>query len=125
MRGQTKTPPATGAPSLTIAIPLDALPAVTVAAPPPALVTKRNSSHLGMSGPELVRTLRAMRADPRFRETVIAHGKSYRAASPDAIVAYLRAAPPGGASPGDDGGDLLRELGYERTSPARTDRGRG
>lgn len=102
------------APSITVAIPLDALPAVTVTAPPPALVTKRNASHVGMTGPELVRVLRAMRADPRFRDAVVAHGKSYRAASPESIIAYLRAAPV--VKDGDEGGDdLLRELGYERT----------
>jgi hypothetical protein len=107
------------APNLTIAIPLHALPAVTVAAPPPALITKRNAAHVGMSGPELVRVLRAMRADPRFREDVIAHGKSYRAAPPEAIVAYLRSVPaPAGEEGGEDGDDLLRELGYERKGTA-------
>jgi hypothetical protein len=116
-------PPATfgdgTAPMVTVAIPLDALPAVTVAAPPPALITKRNAGHLGMTGPELVRALRAMRADPRFRDAVIVHGKSYRAAPPEAIVAYLRAAPPVtvGADEGADGADVLRELGYERRGP--------
>jgi hypothetical protein len=103
-------------PSVTIAIPLDALPSVTVTAPPPALVSRLNAAHVGMTGPELVRILRAMRADPRFREAVIVHGKSFRAASPEAIVAYLRAAParaPADASDDVDD-DLLTELGYAR-----------
>jgi hypothetical protein len=105
--------------TLTFALPLDGL-AVTVQAPPPALVTKRNAGHLGMTGPELVRVLRAMRADPRFRDAVVAYGKSYRAAPPEAIVAFLRTAPPSAANGADaeDEGDRLRELGYERV-PAR------
>lgn len=104
--------------SVTIAIPLDAIPAVTYTAAPPALITKRNAEHLGMSGPELGRVLRAMRADPRFREDVIARGKSYRAAPPEAILAYLRSVPAPVAKEADDGDgdDLLRELGYERAS---------
>ncbi|WP_437831925.1 hypothetical protein [Sorangium sp. So ce1153] len=107
-----------GPPTVTIAIPIDAIPAVTVAASPPALVTKRNASHVGMTGPELVRVLRAMKADPRFRSAVIVHGKSYRAAPPDAIVAYLRAAPPAAVDRDAGADDLLRELGYERADGA-------
>lgn len=123
-RANASQPPALAARSVTVEIPLDAIPAVTYTAAPPALITKRNAEHVGMSGPELVRVLRAMRADPRFREAVIAHGKSYRAAPPEAIVAYLRSVPaPVGkeGSEDGDGDDLLRELGYERKgSAART-----
>lgn len=77
--------------AMTIALPAIALPAVTVHAAPPALITRRNASHLGMTGGELLRILREMRADPRFRDMVIARGKSFRAAPPDALVAFLKA----------------------------------
>ena len=111
--------PALAAP-VTITIPPIALPSVTVQASPPALITRRNADHLGMTADEVLRVLRAMRADPRFREAVIVHGKSYRAAPPDAIIAYLRAAPMTAAKDCDEGGDdLLRELGYERVDAAR------
>lgn len=105
-----------GKPSITIAIPLDALPSVTVSASPPALVSRVNAAHVGMEPDELLRILRAMRAHPRFRDAVIVHGKRFRAAAPEAIVAYLRAVParaPADAS--DDVDDnLLTELGYAR-----------
>ena len=99
----------------TIAIPVGDL-AITAA--PPALVTKRNADHLGLSGAELVKVLRAMRADPRFREAVIVRGKSFRAAPPAAILAYLRAAPPV-EDDGPDKDDLLRAIGYERAEGRR------
>jgi hypothetical protein len=110
---------------MTIALPAISLPAVTVQAAPPALITRRNAAHLGMSGDELVRVLRDMRADPRFRDAVIARGKSFRAAAPDAVIAFLRAAPAAStrdagdqseAETGiDDGVDmnLLRAAGYD------------
>ena len=97
-------------PSMTFAIPPITIPSVTVVQAPPVLVTQRNAAHVGMTGPELARLLRAMRAHPRFREAVIVRGKSFRAAPPEAILAYLRSAPPTAASEAD-GDDLLRELG--------------
>ena len=99
---------------MTIEIPPITIPSVTVVQAPPVLVTQYNAAHVGMTGPELLRVLRAMRADPRFREDVIVRGKSFRAAPPDAILVYLRSAPPIAAHEAD-GDDLLRELGYQRT----------
>jgi hypothetical protein len=106
------------APPVTITLPPITVPAVTLNAPPPALVSRRNADHVGMTGDELVRVLRAMRADPRpeFRDAVIVYGKSFRAAPPAAIVAYLRA----GAVVADDdesGDDVLASVGYQRTQP--------
>jgi hypothetical protein len=110
---------------MTIALPPISIPAVTVQAAPPALITRRNAGHLGMSGDELVRVLREMRADPRFRDAVIVRGKSFRAATPDAILAFLRATPTAPTNDTSDTGDaetegnegvdvsLLRAAGYE------------
>lgn len=103
--------------AMSIVLPPIAIPSVTLVQAPPALITRRNAEHVGMAGPEFLRTLRAMRADPRFRDAVIVHGKSFRAASPEAVVAYLRAVPPGAANEAESD-DLLRELGYERTPRA-------
>jgi hypothetical protein len=112
--------------SVTIAIPLDVIPAVTVVQAPPGLITKRNAGHLGMTGAELLRILRAMSADPRFSAAVVRHGKSLRGAPPEAILDYLRAAPLAAAK--DDEGpdlDLMRRAGYElapREAPRRARR---
>ena len=116
---------ASAGPSMTIEIPPITIPSVTVVQAPPALITQHNAAHVGMTGPELLRVLRAMRVDPRFREAVIARGKSFRAASPEAILAYLRSVPPAAANEAD-GDDLLRELGYERAprDPGATTRAR-
>jgi hypothetical protein len=109
--------------SVTIAIPLDVIPAVTVVQAPPGLITKRNADYLGMTAAELLRILRAMSADPRFFTAVVRHGKSLRGAPPDAILDYLRAAPPAAAKD-DEGPDveLMRRAGYElapREGPRR------
>ena len=127
-RGPTELVPANGGVPLelvgpmTIALPSVALPSVTVQAAPPALITRRNAGHVGMTGNELLRVLREMRAEPRFRDAVIVRGKSFRAATPDAIVAFLRAVPDASTSNAseeeasrDDGVDtaLLRAAGYE------------
>jgi hypothetical protein len=115
------SPPAKGGvhPStVTIAIPPIEVPAhVHVHEAPPALVTKRNAGHVGMTGAELLRVLRAMSTDPRFGAEVIRHGKSFRAAPPSAIVAYLRAAPSPAVKEGEPEMDLelLESMGYERT----------
>jgi len=116
-----RPPPASLAPpsNVTVAIPLAAIPAVTVVQAPPAIVTKRNPGHVGMSWPELSRVLRRMAADPRFRDKVIRYGKSFRGAPPDAIVAFLRAAPPDTMPNGqqDDSAidlELLDDMGYEQ-----------
>jgi hypothetical protein len=104
-----------GEPStVTIALPPIAIPAVTVVQARPDIITKRNAGHLGMTGPELLRILRAMSADPRFRGEVIRYGKAYRGAPPDAIVAFLRAAPIAAAEGDDEELDLelARRAGY-------------
>ena len=104
--------------TVTIAIPPIAVPAhVHVHEAPPALVTKRNAGHVGMTGAELLRVLRAMSSDPRFRAEVIRHGKSFRGAPPRAILEYLRAAPPAPAKDGEPEMDLelLESMGYEQT----------
>jgi site-specific recombinase XerD len=80
---------------VTLTLPGAALAGFTIQAPP-GLVTVRNAEHLGMTAEELVGVLGAMGADPRFRDHVVQHGKSYRAAPPDAIVAFLRAIQPSG-----------------------------
>lgn len=68
-----------------------------------------------------------MRADPRFRDAVIVRGKSFRAASPNAIIEFLRTPPAASAGAANDqeasadhGVDLslLRAAGYELTPPA-------
>jgi len=93
---------------LTLTVPLGP---VTIVAPAPALITRRNANHLGLTGDDLVRIVRAMALDPRFRDTVVRRGKTLRGAPPDQILAFLRSAPP---VAGDEDGDaLLRELGYE------------
>jgi hypothetical protein len=113
---------------VTINIPLDALGPVTVTAPPPALVSRVNAHHVGLDPDVLVRVLRLMSADPTHGPAVIACGKSFRAAPPDAVVAFLRsrsspAEPtPAEPTPVDDDvdRDLLRAAGYAapgETSP--------
>jgi hypothetical protein len=102
--------------TVTIAIPPIAVPAhVHMHDAAPALITKRNAAHVGMSGQELLRVLRDMSADPRFRDAVIRRGKSFRAAAPSAIVAYLRAAPSVAVKDGEPEMDLelLESVGYE------------
>ncbi len=93
---------------LTVAVPLG----VTVVGAPPGLITKRNADHLGLTGDELVRIVRAMSLDPRYRDVVVRRGKSLRGAPPDQSIAYLRSAPSAAESE-DDADGLLRELGYE------------
>ncbi len=111
--------PQHGPPTVTIALPPIAVPAaVHVHEAAPAVVTKHNPGHVGMTAPELLRVLRAMRADPRFRDTVICYGKSYRGAAPADIVAFMRAAAAPltmGEQEGDGGVDanLLAATGYE------------
>jgi hypothetical protein len=106
--------PTTGS-SVTIAIPLDVIPAVTLAQAPPALITKHNSlSHLGMRPAEFLRILRAMSADPRFAAAVIRYGKSLRGAPPEAILDYLRSAPAAAAKEDEDLDlELMHHVGYE------------
>ena len=93
--GARGKPTPSAAPStFTIAIPPIEVPAhVHVHEAPPAIVTRRNAGHVGMAPAELLRVLRAMGRHPGFRDAVVRHGKSFRGAPPDAIVAYLRAAP--------------------------------
>lgn len=120
---------------MTLTVPPISLPAVTVQAAPPLLITRRNAAHLGMSGNELLRILREMRADPRFRDRVISRGKSFRAAPPDAILAFLQAVPvasendPVGDVPSPDAEvdtDLLRAAGYAlEPAVANGDTGKG
>jgi len=99
----------------TIAIPIDALGLehISVVAAPPALITRLNGDHLGMTGDAVVRALCEMRAHPRYREHVIARGK-YRAAPPEAIIAYLREVPEAASEEEDDelDGSLLRAAGF-------------
>jgi hypothetical protein len=115
-------------PGRTIAVPATVeIPAeqLTIYAAPPGLITRRNADHIGLSGDELVRIVRAMSRDPRFADQVVMSGKSLRGAPPDAILAYLRAAPPVVAKDGDqdDGSDLddalLAAAGYKRTTPPK------
>ena len=92
----------------------------------PAILTKRNAAHVGMTGPELLRVLRDMRADRRFADRVIVRGKSFRAATPDDVIAYLRAAPIA-ASKGEDADDgldheLLARVNYEPKAKGRAGR---
>jgi hypothetical protein len=111
----------------TIAVPATVeIPAeqMTIHAAPPGLITRRNADYLGLSGDELVRIVRSMSRDPRFADQVVVFGKSLRAAPPDSIIAYLRAAPPVVANDGkveddDIDDDLLAAAGYERTNPAK------
>jgi hypothetical protein len=80
------------APSVTIAIPLEALPAVTVAAAPPALVSPDvGAEHVGLTRAGLVDVLRAMRADPDFAPCVIALSRKRTAAAPEDVIRFLRA----------------------------------
>lgn len=111
-------------PSIAIAIPLAALPAVTVTAPPPALVTKHNADHLGLDRRTLLDVLRAMQRDPRFAHEVIVRGK-LRGAPPAAILAFLKATPTARAAapppvndvtPADDVADVLERGGFELRS---------
>ena len=115
--------PTTGS-SVTIAIPLDVIPAVTLAQAPPGLITKHNAGHLGMTGARVLRIIRAMGADARFAPAVIRHGKSFRAAPPEAILEYLRTAPAAAAKEDEDLDlELMRHVGYElatRTSARPT-----
>src|SRR5262245_44610695 len=62
------TPSTEWAGPMTMALPAISIPAVTVHAASPALITRPNAGHLGMTGNELVRVLREMRGDPRFRD---------------------------------------------------------
>jgi hypothetical protein len=118
-------------PARTIPVPLVVeIPAdqMTIHAAPPGLITRRNADYLGLTGDELMRMLRAMRADPRFRDRVIVHGKSYRAAAPDDLIAFLRAAPtttPASEDAEDDEDAVdavLREGGYRLKPGARAGR---
>jgi hypothetical protein len=119
------------APSRTIAVPATVeIPAeqMTIHAAPPALITRRNADYLGLSSAELLETLRRMRRDKRFSASVIVYGK-LRAASPDAIVGFLRSVPVPAvdATPGDDDGTakLYAELGLEAVPAPRGQRGKG
>src|SRR5215468_1832063 len=124
MPARAKVCPQT-APGRTIAVAATVeIPAeqMTIYAAPPGLITRRNAHHLGLTGDELVRIVRAMSRDPRFADQVVMFGKSLRGAPPDSILAYLRAAPRVVANDGDqdDGSDLdealLTAAGYERTT---------
>jgi hypothetical protein len=66
-----------------------------------------------------------MKADPRFRDKVIARGKSFRGAALADVIEYLRSVPPAGAEEGEDDGidhDLLRKVGYELVPKGRGER---
>lgn len=95
---------------------------LTVVQGPPALITRRNADHLGLSSAEFLETLRRMRRDKRFGASVIVSGK-LRAASPDAIVAYLRSVPVPAADIEADAEDagvakIYEELGLEAVPEA-------
>ena len=78
--------------NVTIAIPLDALPAVTVAAAPPALVSPDvGAEHVGLTRAALVDVFRAMRADPEFAGCVISLSRKRAAAAPEDVIRFLRA----------------------------------
>jgi hypothetical protein len=118
-------------PSIAIAIPLSALPAVTVTAPPPALVTKYNAEHLGLDRRTLLEVLRGMQRDPRFADEVIVRGK-LRGAPPAAILAFLKATPAArmtpppvnDVAPADDVATVLERGGFELSTGPRVSRGR-
>jgi hypothetical protein len=119
--------PTTGS-SVTIAIPLDAIPAVTFPQAPPGLITKHNAGYLGMTGARALRIIRAMSADARFAPVVIRHGKSFRAAPLEAILEYLRTAPAAAATEDEDEDldlELMRDVGYELAPRAGARRARG
>jgi hypothetical protein len=115
--------PGNDGPSLTLTIPLDKLGPVQVNAPPPALVSRINAAHVGLSPDQLVDALREMARDPRFAAEVVSRGK-LRAAPPDAIVRFLRqrpAAPTVETDEADDDAALDRrtrsELGLAEPEP--------
>jgi hypothetical protein len=109
--------------TITITIPPVTVPAavhVHQHEPAPLVITRRNADLLGMSRPEFMRLLRAMRADPRprFRDAVIARGKSFRGARPVDIIEYLRSSPPTAVEEPDETNvdvdhELLDGVGYE------------
>jgi hypothetical protein len=102
---------------------------LTVVAAPPALITKHNVAHVGLTVRQLLDVLRAMRLDPSFAPEVVSFGKSVRGAPPEAILAFLRTSPTSvfsssaistpanDAAPADDVADLAAELGLERVIP--------
>jgi hypothetical protein len=82
----------TGAPCVTIAIPLGALPAVRVSAAPPALISPDvGAEHVGLTRSALVDVLRAMRADPNFGSRVVVLSRKRAAAAPEDVIRFLRA----------------------------------
>jgi hypothetical protein len=133
--GNASAPPraAAAAPNVTIAIPLDALPAVTVAAAPPALVSPDvGAEHVGLTRSALVDVLRAMRADPDFAGCVIVLSRKRVAASPEDVIRFLRARHAATCAPADEPSDdapasgvdeVLSLVGAER-APGRARVGR-
>ncbi|MFO0755065.1 MAG: hypothetical protein U0359_01125 [Byssovorax sp.] len=120
-----------------IDLPVEAL---TVVAAPPALITRHNVGHVGLTVRQLLDVLRAMRLEPRFAPEVVVYGKSVRGAPPAAILAFLRtsqastssssapSAPANDAAPDDDVEDLAQSLGLQRVArpeAKRAGRGRG
>ncbi len=112
--------------------------ALTVVAAPPALITRHNVGHVGLTVRQLLDVLRAMRLEPRFAPEVVSYGKSVRGAPPEAILAFLRTSqalpssssapvtPANDAAPVDDVDALAASLGLERVASSGQKRaGRG
>lgn len=78
-------------PAITLSLPLSALPAVTVAAPPPALVgPKVNPEHLGLDEAACWDVFRAMRSDPAWASKVIVLSQKRVLAAPEDVIAFMR-----------------------------------
>jgi hypothetical protein len=119
-----------GAPTLTLAI---TPPSVTLQAPPPALISSDfGGEYLGLSHAALVDVFAEMRRDPDFAERVIVMSRKRVAASPEDMIAFLRArysakrptaSEPAEAPPANDAADggvdsVLALVGAERVRGA-------
>ena len=116
-------------PSVTIAIPLDALGPVTVTAPPPALVSSDvGAEYVGCTRAALVEHLSWMARSPRWRDRVIVASRKRRLAAPADVVASMRDryAPTSTAAPAADDDAALdaaldRDLGIIDAPPVGGD----
>jgi hypothetical protein len=103
--------------TMTIAVPSEAM---VVNAAPPALITRHNVAHVGLTARQLLDVLRAMRLDPLFAGEVVSYGKAVRGAPPASLLAFMRAkgssaaaTPANDAAPVNDVAALAAELGLE------------
>ena len=106
--------------TITIAYPPIALPAVTVCAPAPRLLSPDiNPEHVGLDRAGLVEHLAWMGRSPRWRPSVIELSRKRRFAAPDDVIASLKeraTAPPAvAAASAEDAGvaALCAELDLE------------